>query len=226
MLNNKLNVKESFYFGFNFTNKFFVLTVIPIAIVDIIIFTTMFFYQIHFHGGVLKLLFQLPLTILLIFIIYSGLLKMITRWIDKLEKPKLIDYFSWKWSLLGKYFVVSLLYYFLFSFGLLLLIIPGIYVGIIYFFVQFIVLDQNLLISEIFKKSIELTKKFKWTILIFLILTSSLNMLSNKYFSFFKHINYSIMNIFIYIVPIIVIYAYLFAIINTSAIYFYKNVSK
>lgn len=77
-----------------------------------------------------------------------------------------------KFSQFIKYVVVSFLIILLVIFGLILLIIPGLYWGTKYFLVIPALIDKNTSIKEAFTESGRLTKGFRWKVfLIFLLFT-------------------------------------------------------
>ena len=64
-----------------------------------------------------------------------------------------------------RYFFASLFYGLIVGLGLVLFIIPGIYLAIKYFFVLTLLIDKDLKIGEAFTQSAILTKDVKWKIL-------------------------------------------------------------
>ncbi len=81
----------------------------------------------------------------------------------------------------GNLFIVYLCTSILFGLGLIigtiLLIIPGIYFALTYFFAPVIVIDQKIGIINAFKKSKEMTKGTKWKLLGFMIVLVLTNIL-------------------------------------------------
>lgn len=80
--------------------------------------------------------------------------------------------------LIWKYFLASIGYFLLILFGLILFVIPGIYLALKYLFVAVIIIDyNNLSITEAFSKSADITKSVKWKLLGFIIIISCINIL-------------------------------------------------
>ena len=61
--------------------------------------------------------------------------------------------------------------------GLILLIIPGIYLAIKYQFFSFLIVDKNMGIMESFKKSEEMTQGVKMNLLLFSLALAGINIL-------------------------------------------------
>lgn len=84
------------------------------------------------------------------------------KFVDK-KKVAIKDLFAYfDAGILFRYLLVSLLYGLLVVIGLVLFIIPGIYLGIKYWFAIYIYVDKRTGIIESFKESAKITKGVKW----------------------------------------------------------------
>ncbi len=113
--------------------------------------------------------------ILLSILIKIGLVKLFLKVVDG-------QHTSWKeifkhTELFFVYLGTSLLFGLGIAAGLVLLIIPGIYVLFTYMFAPIIVIDQKISIRNAFKKSKEMTKGVKWKLLGFLLVLGLANIL-------------------------------------------------
>ncbi len=63
------------------------------------------------------------------------------------------------------WFLTNLIYVFIIFIGLILFIIPGIYLMLRYMFVSYLVIDKNLSIKESFALSTKMTEGIKWNLL-------------------------------------------------------------
>lgn len=92
------------------------------------------------------------------------------------------DSVSWRdlyasYRLLWRFVAVSFLYGLMVAVGFVFLIIPGIILGIIFQFAMYLVVDKNMGVFESFRKSAELTRGFRWDLLLFNITVIGLNIL-------------------------------------------------
>lgn len=151
--------------------------------------------NLWFLVGVTALLFILPnlpsyivnrrqtpelLDIVLIIIAWAlslvmsiGMIKITLAFIDS-KKPEWKDLFVHSHYLL-RYLGASILYALLVALGLVLLIVPGIYWGLKYQFVIYLVVDKDLGIREAFKRSGEMTTGVKWPLLGYAVLQILIN---------------------------------------------------
>ncbi len=86
-----------------------------------------------------------------------------------------------------RHFAGFLIFLFLFSLTTLLLIIPGIYYFITYYFFQYFIIDQNYSIRKAFKESNKITKGVKWKLLGFHLLVYTPSILRFLFIRFFDH---------------------------------------
>ena len=80
-------------------------------------------------------------------------------------------------NLILRYLGASILYGLMVAVGLILLIIPGIYLAIKYQFFSFLIVDKNMGIMESFKKSEEMTQGVKMNLLLFSLALAGINIL-------------------------------------------------
>jgi uncharacterized membrane protein len=84
------------------------------------------------------------------------------------KKPEFSDLFSlFKARVIFRYFLASLLYGLVIFFGLILLVIPGIYFAIKYEFYTYFIVDKNMGVFEAFSKSGQVTKGHIWNLFLF-----------------------------------------------------------
>lgn len=116
------------------------------------------------HSNFLLLAGLLSIIVVIIGIILKiGITKATLKIVDGV-KAEYSDFWG-HYRLLWPYLVATLLYGLLIFAGLILFIIPGIYWGIKYSFVPFLVIDKNMDTIEAFKKSAEMTEGLKWSLL-------------------------------------------------------------
>lgn len=92
------------------------------------------------------------------------------------EAVKATDVFQVHPKLLP-YMIVSIVLGFMIGFGLILLIVPGIYLALTYGMTPFLVLDKKLSMGDAFKESARITKGSKWTLLGLVIVSILVNVL-------------------------------------------------
>jgi len=79
----------------------------------------------------------------------------------KLEYKDLFTHYKYFWRFLGATILRSLIIFI----GLILLVVPGIYLSIKFRFVTYLILDKDMGIIEAFKESAKITKGVKWSLL-------------------------------------------------------------
>lgn len=171
----KISVIESWQEGWKvFKNNWLIViyaTLIP-AIVSMILEAIQKQVKEGMQIGVILVLLGLLYFVgrfLLSMLMNLGVLK-IQLDVTKGLKPGYKTLFSGQ-GIYWKFIGATVLYSLVVLGGLILLIIPGIYLAIRYLFVPYLIVDKNLTIGEAFAKSTEMTKGKKWSILGFLILT-------------------------------------------------------
>jgi hypothetical protein len=99
--------------------------------------------------------------ILIDFIIISGYVRMVKKWMEQKIEPAWNDFFAWKISLFGQYLVANLIYLFFGLIGLLFLIVPGFIIFTVFYFAIYEIIDRQEGISRAFSRSTELVKGVK-----------------------------------------------------------------
>lgn len=100
-----------------------------------------------------------------------GSLKIFLSLVDG-KKSEFSDLFSFfKVRPIFRYFLASLLYGLVVFFGLILLVIPGIYFAIKYAYYPYFIVDKNTGVFESFSKSGQITKGHIWNLFLFGLLT-------------------------------------------------------
>jgi len=115
------------------------------------------------------------ISVLLQFIISIGLIKISLKLCDS-QKPKVSDLFS-GYPLFLNYLIVSIVYGLIVMAGFILLIVPGIIWAIKYQFAQYLVIDKGYKPIEAIKKSGQITKDAKWSLLLLGLLSGLINVL-------------------------------------------------
>jgi uncharacterized membrane protein len=115
----------------------------------------------NLYSSVFATLFFI-LGCLISIIVSIGLIKITVKIVDG-KKPLISDLYTgypYFWRYLGG----SLLYGLLVLAGFILLIIPGVYWMIKYFFVPYLIIDKNMSIRDSFKESAKMTESTKWSL--------------------------------------------------------------
>jgi hypothetical protein len=114
-------------------------------------------------------------SIILPLILWCGLIQFSLSLADGKE-GKVGNFFpQWKHCLL--FFLASILYFLLFTFGLLLFIIPGIIWGCRYALFPFLVIEKGMGPIKSFKESAKLTYGYKWDVFFILVAGILINVL-------------------------------------------------
>lgn len=108
-------------------------------------------------------------------IVSLGLIKISLNFCDNL-KSKITDIFS-QYRLFFRYFFASILYFLIVVFGILLLIIPGIYLYIRLQFYDYFIVDKKSGIIESLKRSWAITQGNVWNLFLFDLLLVLINLL-------------------------------------------------
>jgi uncharacterized membrane protein len=113
--------------------------------------------------------------IVLTIIISMGLVKIALRFCDN-EKGRFSDLFS-QYRLFFKYLFASIFCGLIVFGGTLLLIVPGIILGIKFWFYAYFVIDKGLGPIEALKRSYAITTGIKWNLFVFSLLLLGINLL-------------------------------------------------
>lgn len=161
------SISKALGFGWNIAKKNFWFFLAVLLIPNAISFLIAFIYQPLFDQNTL-LLNILGFVIMIAGWIVSLQLSFATlalyfKFADakKAELKDLFAYFDAR--LLRRYFLLNLLFGLMMTVGILLFIIPGIYLGLKYWFTPYIFVDNPKIgIIEAFKESARITKGVKW----------------------------------------------------------------
>lgn len=149
-----LTVKECVSFGwrtFKARPWFFVGTVVVYVIVQFIVGAIQ-----EMVPGFVSFLISIIASVLL----YTGLLAVYLKAHDNVSTPKLGE--MWNPAPFFKYLALSVLLLLIVGVGLILLIVPGIILGLAFSFAGFLVIDRNMGPIEALKESARLTKGHRW----------------------------------------------------------------
>ncbi|MCI5108269.1 MAG: hypothetical protein MRY49_00280 [Candidatus Pacebacteria bacterium] len=104
----------------------------------------------------------------ILFIIEIGYIKFILKFVGggDADVSDLLLHTKFFW----KYLFAMILYGLAVFIGLILLVVPGIYIALRFAFAPLILIDKDLGIKESFKKSTEITKDVKWKLLGFFVI--------------------------------------------------------
>jgi len=108
-------------------------------------------------------------------LISIGLVKTTLRFCDN-EKGRFSDLFS-QYRLFFKYLFAYILYCLIVLVGLLLLIVPGIILGIKFWFFDYFIIDKRLGPIEALERSYAITTGVKWNLFIFFLMLIGINLL-------------------------------------------------
>jgi len=86
------------------------------------------------------------------------------------EKIGSYDFLSFSTSLFFKFLLGYVLYTALVVIGLILLVVPGVYLAIKYQYVQYLIVDKNMDVIEAFKESGKMTDGYKWNLFLLVLL--------------------------------------------------------
>lgn len=109
-------------------------------------------------------------------ILQLGLIRLFIDLVDQDTEDRLKMLFS-QHKLFWRYLGASVLYGLMVGFGLILLIVPGIYFALKYQFFSYLIVDKNLGVFDALKKSGEITKGVKWKLFGFWFALVGLNIL-------------------------------------------------
>jgi uncharacterized membrane protein len=147
--------------------------------VEVPVLATLFILILGSFGGGGRehfAIFLLTLVVMVISIIVKiGYAKIFLR-INDGEKPKFVEIFK-EYKLFWKYFGASVLYILMVAVGLILFIIPGIFVAIRFAFSPLIVVDTKIGPIKALKESYAITKGNFWKLLGFWVIMAIFNLI-------------------------------------------------
>lgn len=162
----KFSSKEFIKFGWNTTKKnfwfLFVMFLIPQLLSSLTSFTTS---SIYARNEMFLSLFGFLITVvgwvILIELSYAQTV-ILLKFVDN-KKPRLSDlYAHFDPLMLSRFFLISIFYGLAVLIGLLLFIVPGIYIAIRYCYAIFVFVDRKTSVAGSFAKSSEITAGIKW----------------------------------------------------------------
>lgn len=136
----------------------------------------------------------LAILIVLWWLLHAGVVRLYLHVFDN-KSPRVSDIFKFDVSYL-KYLIVLILYDTLVIMGLLLLIVPGIYIALNYYAAQYLVIDKNMGILESFSKSSEYTDGLKANLFLFEILLGIISFAIGM--NFFTFVPLALARVFVY----------------------------
>lgn len=140
--------------------KIYGLLLLPFALV----FIQEILYSITDMQGITAFIFSIVYTLVQL-VVSMGVLKALLYIVR--DKEVDIDTILSTKHLLIPYIIATILVALMVAFGIILFIIPGIYLAIKYMFVPYLIVDKEFKAMEAIKKSAEMTKDIKWSLLAF-----------------------------------------------------------
>jgi len=166
---------EALRFGWNTMKSnlgfFIVLLIIYGLLYAVPFIIAMMVMAVNVPLGVILYIADMALTILMA----MGLVKIALRFCDK-EKGRFSDLFS-QYRLFFKYLFALILYGLIVFGGTLLLIVPGIILGIKFWFFDYFVVDKELGPIEALERSWAITRGVKWNLFVFFLILAGINLL-------------------------------------------------
>jgi hypothetical protein len=104
----------------------------------------------------------LILLVFLAFIILNGYIHIVKKWKEHKTEPDWKDFFTWNFSLFGKYIVLLLHIGLRSILGYLFFILPGIMIQTKYIFAPYLLIEQKLNLKDSLGKSSKLAKGIRW----------------------------------------------------------------
>lgn len=159
------------------------------------------------YSTILAIVLSVVLAVILI-IVEIGYLKFLLKFTSGTgaDASDLLSHTNLFW----RYIFAVILYGLVVLLGLVLLIIPGIYLAIRFAFVPIILIDKEIGIKEAFRRSTEITKGYKWKILGFFIIIGFIQAIIGLAYSIDSSMTiYAALNVlFMPFISLSVIYAY------------------
>lgn len=120
-------------------------------------------------------------SLVVMFFLELGVIGLWLKLVRTGEEGKLAELFS-KHQIFLRAFAANIVYGVLIVIGLICFIVPGIYIGIRFMFLNYLFVDQNLGFKEAFSESSRMTKGIKWDLFGYLIVILLLNILGVLFF--------------------------------------------
>lgn len=167
--------KEAIKFGFAVAKKnlpFFVGLLLILALIN---FTPQLLNSLWKNQPAIFVTLLSILLVVVRTITDLGLLRIALKFTDS-QLPTFSDLFFYRnWRTLLNYFLASILYNLMVFAGIILLIIPGIYLAIRFQYFGYLIADKNLGPIQAFKESSKLTSGVKWQLFLFGIILGLVN---------------------------------------------------
>jgi len=172
-------IKESFLYGweafvrnFFFFLSFFAIFLFPMLLLEV--------YSKNWNEGSLLYNVAMLFGSLLRIVSAMALLSLCLHIFDNGRAS--IDAFKHMLRRFVPYFIVTTLYGMMLGFGLMLFVVPGLYLGVIFQFAPFLVLDKDMGPIQALKESLSLTKQVRWELFFFDVLVVLANLVGNLLF--------------------------------------------
>lgn len=140
----------------------------------------LYFYRMPYQPGeITRYFFKLsPLAFFIILMVkeyfHAALIRTSFIIYSTNQKLFLRDFFSLSFDTFIRFFAARIWYYLKTIIGLILLIIPGIYIALKYYFTGFFIIEREATISQDILMNRELTQNIKWSLLLLYILLYTL----------------------------------------------------
>jgi hypothetical protein len=172
----------------------------------------------------LAIFFILFILAFIQFMILSGYIRIIGKWLSSKIKPTWKDYLVFDFELFGKYLVVSFIYSSLIFFGVFLFIIPGFVMLILYNLCIIILIDKHGGVRRAFGRSDKLVSGIMWEYFGFILLLC-LILAGPKLYLSFKYLNLYKAGVILPFILISIFTGLLSPIVQLTQIYIYKDIS-
>ena len=170
----KFSIEQAIKFGWQRTKDNIGFFIVYLIILFVIEFFFSFFIEIFDEAGFLALSVIFNVGSLVVSIVSSIFAVKIGLKLYDNEKIGSYDFLSFNLSTFFKFLLAYILYTIMIFIGIILLIVPGIYLAIKYQFFQFLIVEKNMDVIEAFKESGRITDGSKWNLfflaLIFLVI--------------------------------------------------------
>lgn len=169
---NTFSIKEALRFGWETFKKKPGLFIAVTLIIGVVSWITGFVAAMFGEDGAGGLMGTL-LNVLVSTLVDLGAMALLLKAYDHLDDVTIAD--LWHPQQYLPYLAATVLTGLAVVIGLVLLIVPGIILGIMFMFVKFLVIDRNLGPIEAMKESIRITKGSRWQLLLFILAVVALN---------------------------------------------------
>lgn len=179
MATTAFSIAEALRFGWTKTKEHFALLLSAMAIMAVIRLGLSFVLDQVKEQGLTEVVVGLVAAAINM-LLMMGFMRICLRLYD--GQPAMVSELFSTYPLLFRYVVASLLYGVMVILGLLLLIVPGIIIGIRFQFYTPLIVDRGLGPVEALQQSLQVTKGVVWELFLFGVVTIGLNMLGALFF--------------------------------------------